>query len=193
MNTFTKSALMGATMMTIAGTATADATKSIAENAIENGSFTTLIAAVQAAGLADELMGDGNFTVFAPTDDAFAALPEGSVERLLLPENMEALLALLSAHVIPTEVGSRYFDLAAVGNADIALNDQDIEGFPGGLKLDSIGNTDVNVMKSGSVYFVMTDDQTLDNTREPAEITIADIESSNGVIHVIDQVLQPRS
>lgn len=193
MNMFTKAAAAGVVMMSIAGTASADASKSIAENAIDNGSFTTLIAAAQAAGLADALMGEGDFTVFAPTDEAFAALPAGTVESLLLPENKDALVALLSAHVIPVSVEKSYFDLAAVGNTDIALNNQDIEAFDGGLKLDSIGNTDVNVMKQASTYFVMTNDPTLDNTREAAEITIADIESSNGVIHVIDQVLQPRT
>ena len=72
--------------------------------AAENGSFTTLVAAVQAAGLVDTLKGDGPFTVFAPTDDAFAKLPEGTVESLLKPENKDKLVAILTYHVVPGKV-----------------------------------------------------------------------------------------
>ncbi len=78
--------------------------KDIVDVAAENGSFTTLVAAVQAAGLVDTLKGDGPFTVFAPTDDAFAKLPEGTVESLLQPENKDKLVALLTYHVVPGKV-----------------------------------------------------------------------------------------
>lgn len=205
MNTFTKSALLGATMFTMVGAANAeshassamsfglDANASIADNAMKVPTFSTLVAAVQAAGLADELMGDGDFTVFAPTDAAFAELPAGTVERLLAPGGEDGLMALLSAHVVPTSIASEYFQLAAIGNADIALNNQTIEGVAGGLKMDTIGNTDVMVMKDNGSFYVMTDDQTTDNLREAAKIIETDIMSSNGVIHVIDQVLQPRN
>ncbi|WP_161987043.1 fasciclin domain-containing protein [Vibrio ponticus] len=76
----------------------------IVDVAVENGSFTTLVAAVKAAGLVETLKGDGPFTVFAPTDDAFAKLPEGTVEMLLKPENKDKLVAILTYHVVPGKV-----------------------------------------------------------------------------------------
>lgn len=80
--------------------------KDIVDTAVEAGSFTTLVAAVSAAGLVDTLKGDGPFTVFAPTDDAFAALPAGTVEDLLKPENKDQLVSILTYHVVPTKVVS---------------------------------------------------------------------------------------
>ncbi|MEO0510589.1 MAG: fasciclin domain-containing protein [Verrucomicrobiota bacterium] len=76
----------------------------IVETAVSAGKFNTLVAAVQAAGLEDTLSGEGPFTVFAPTDEAFAALPEGTVESLLLPENKDKLIAILTYHVVPAKV-----------------------------------------------------------------------------------------
>ncbi|MEZ8697180.1 fasciclin domain-containing protein [Vibrio lentus] len=78
--------------------------KDIVDVAAENGSFTTLVAAVKAAGLVETLKGDGPFTVFAPTDEAFAALPEGTVEMLLKPENKDKLVAILTYHVVPGKI-----------------------------------------------------------------------------------------
>ncbi|MDA0145517.1 fasciclin domain-containing protein [Vibrio sp. RW] len=78
--------------------------KDIVDVAAENGSFTTLVAAVKAAGLVDTLKGDGPFTVFAPTDEAFAALPEGTVDMLLKPENKDKLVAVLTYHVVPGKI-----------------------------------------------------------------------------------------
>ncbi|WP_170570043.1 fasciclin domain-containing protein [Ruegeria atlantica] len=78
----------------------------IVDTAVSAGSFNTLVAAVQAAGLVDTLKGDGPFTVFAPTDEAFAALPEGTVETLLLPENKDQLVEILTYHVVPAKVMS---------------------------------------------------------------------------------------
>ena len=80
--------------------------KDIVDTAVEAGSFSTLVAAVEAAGLVDTLKGDGPFTVFAPTDEAFAALPEGTVETLLKPENLDQLTAILTYHVVPGKVMS---------------------------------------------------------------------------------------
>ncbi|MHA6262802.1 fasciclin domain-containing protein [Arenibacterium sp. CAU 1754] len=80
--------------------------KDIVDTAVEAGSFTTLVAAVQAAGLVDTLKGEGPFTVFAPTDEAFAALPEGTVESLLKPENKDQLVSILTYHVVPGKVMS---------------------------------------------------------------------------------------
>ena len=78
--------------------------KDIVDTAVDAGSFATLVAAVQAAGLEETLRGDGPFTVFAPTDEAFAALPEGTVENLLKPENKDQLVAILTYHVVPGKV-----------------------------------------------------------------------------------------
>ncbi len=89
-----------------AATAQADTDKDIVDIAVEAGTFNTLVAAVQAADLVDVLKGDGPFTVFAPTDEAFAALPEGTVENLLKPENKDQLIAVLTYHVVPGKVTS---------------------------------------------------------------------------------------
>ena len=95
-------ALSGCSAMTLAGRSSAD--PDLVDVAVAAGSFTTLVAAVEAAGLVETLKGPGPFTVFAPTDDAFAALPAGTVEDLLKPENKEALTAILTYHVLPAQV-----------------------------------------------------------------------------------------
>lgn len=133
--------------------------KDIVDTAVEAGSFATLVAAVTAAGLVDTLKGEGPFTVFAPTDDAFAALPEGTVESLLLPENKDQLTAILTYHVVAGKVMST--DLS---------NDMTATTVQGG---------DVKIMTEGGV------------TVNGANVVTADIETSNGVIHVIDAVILP--
>ncbi len=135
--------------------------KDIVDTAVSAGSFNTLAAALEAAGLVDTLKGDGPFTVFAPTDEAFAALPEGTVETLLKPENKDQLIAVLTYHVVPGSVKA----------ADVA-------------KLDSAAT-----VNGESVAIAATDaGVTIDN----AHVVIADIEASNGVIHVIDAVILPK-
>jgi len=134
----------------------------IVDTAVESGSFSTLVAAVQAAGLEETLRGEGPFTVFAPTDEAFAALPEGTVENLLLPENQETLQAILTYHVIPGQVMS----------ADIAGQELSVE-----------------TVEGSEVSIDATDGVTIDG----ANVVTADIETSNGVIHVIDAVILPPS
>lgn len=133
--------------------------KDIVDTAVEAGSFTTLVAAVQAAGLVDTLKGEGPFTVFAPTDEAFAALPAGTVEELLKPENMDKLTAILTYHVIPGKVMS--------GDLSDGMTAATVEG------------SEVTIGTEGGV------------TVQGANVTAADIEASNGVIHVIDQVILP--
>ena len=135
--------------------------KDIVDTAVEAGSFTTLVAAVQAAGLVETLKGEGPFTVFAPTDDAFAALPEGTVEELLLPENTDKLTAILTYHVVPGKVMST--DLS---------ND---------MKAATVEGSEVTVMTEGGVMV------------NGANVTAADIEATNGVIHIIDAVILPPS
>ena len=133
----------------------------IVDTAVSAGSFNTLVAAVQAAGLVDTLKGEGPFTVFAPTDDAFAALPDGTAETLLKPENKEQLQAILTYHVLPGKVMS----------ADIAGKT---------LTPQTVNGQTINVDASNGVKI------------NEANVTTADIEASNGVIHVIDAVLLPQ-
>lgn len=132
----------------------------IVDVAARAGSFSTLLAAAEAAGLAETLAGDGPFTVFAPTDEAFAALPHGTVQTLLKPENRELLRAILLYHVVAGEVGSD--SVVKVNSAQTA----------GGQRVD------VDV-REGAVFI------------DEARVVTADVEASNGVIHVIDKVLMP--
>ena len=136
--------------------------KDIVDTAVDAGSFNTLVAAVKAAGLVDTLKGDGPFTVFAPTDAAFAKLPAGTVEMLLKPENKAKLVAMLTYHVVPGKVMS----------GDIT-----------GKKLEA------KTVQGSSVSINATKGVMVDG----ASVTSADIETSNGVIHVIDTVIQPKS
>ena len=133
----------------------------IVDTAVSAGQFNTLVAAVEAADLVTTLKGDGPFTVFAPTDDAFAALPEGTVENLLKPENKDQLIAVLTYHVVPGKIMS----------SDIAGTATMVESVQG-------SELDVNA----------TDGVTVDG----ATVVTADIETDNGVIHVIDRVVLPQ-
>jgi len=135
------------------------ADKDIVDTAVGAGNFTTLVAAVQAAGLVDTLKGPGPFTVFAPTDAAFAALPAGTVEDLLKPENKDKLVAILTYHVVPGKVMST------------DLTD--------GMMAKTVNGADVTITLDGGAKV------------NGATISTADIEASNGVIHVIDAVILP--
>jgi uncharacterized surface protein with fasciclin (FAS1) repeats len=136
------------------------AKKDIVETAQAVGEFETLVAALQAADLVETLKGDGPFTVFAPTDDAFAKLPDGTVENLLKPENKDQLVAILTYHVVPGRVTS----------SDIA-----------GKTLEA------ETVEGSSLSIDATDGVMVDN----ASVVQADVEASNGVIHVIDTVVIP--
>ena len=132
----------------------------IVDTAAEAGSFSTLLAAAEAAGLVDTLKGEGPFTVFAPSDEAFAALPAGTVEELLKPENKDQLAAILTYHVVPGKVMST------------------------DLSDDMMAAT----VQGGEVMIDLDNGVMVDN----ATVVSADIETSNGVIHVIDQVILPK-
>lgn len=136
-------------------------TKDIIDTAIEAGSFKTLAAALGAAELVETLKGDGPFTVFAPTDEAFAALPEGTVESLLKPENKAKLAAVLTYHVVPGRVYAA--DAIKAGQAKTV---------------------------QGSKVTITAKDGTV--TVDGANVVAADIDSTNGVIHVIDRVILPK-
>ncbi|MFN3615338.1 MAG: fasciclin domain-containing protein [Rubrimonas sp.] len=148
----------GLTALTLSAAAVSAA--NIVEVAAEAGTFQTLIAAVEAADLVDVLKGEGPFTVFAPTDEAFAALPEGTVENLLLPENKDQLVAVLTYHVVPELVPS----------SELAGASKEILTVQGGT---------ISVDGSGGVRV------------DGANVVTADIEASNGLIHVIDAVILP--
>ena len=148
------------------------ADKDIVDNAVNSADHTTLVAAVQAAGLVDTLKGAGPFTVLAPTNEAFAALPAGSVDELLKPENHDRLVQILTCHVIP----------AAAMSTDIV---QMINDDGGKHVIDTVGGCKLTASLSGDKV-VITDEQ-----GRSANVTIADVRQSNGVIHVIDQVLLP--
>lgn len=151
-------ALIAATFMGTAAFADGHS-KDIVDTAAGAGSFGTLLAAAEAAGLVDTLKGEGPFTVFAPTDAAFDALPEGTVADLLKPENKDTLVSILTYHVVPGKVMST--DLS-----------------------DDMEATTVQ----GSTVTIDLDNGVM---VEEATVTTADIEASNGVIHVIDTVILP--
>jgi uncharacterized surface protein with fasciclin (FAS1) repeats len=152
-----------ATAAIMAGPALADGhgnKMDIVDIATGNESFSTLVAALKAADLVETLKGDGPFTVFAPTNAAFAALPEGTVEDLLKPENKDTLTAILTYHVVPGKVMS--------GD----LSD--------GMMAETVQGGKVTIGTGGGV------------TVDGANVVQADIEASNGVIHVIDGVIMPK-
>lgn len=137
----------------------------IVDVAVANGNFTTLVAAVQAAGLEDTLRGPGPFTVFAPTDEAFAKLPAGTVDTLLLPENKDKLVSILTYHVVPGSIQS----------GDVLGTVQDVATVNGKtVRVNGTGG------KLGPAVRVNN-----------ANVIAADVIASNGVIHAIDKVLMP--
>lgn len=148
--------------------------KNIVENAMNSADHTTLVAAVQAAGLVETLQGEGPFTVFAPTNEAFAKLPAGTVETLLKPENKDQLVKILTCHVV-----------AANAMSD-AIN-QMIADDGGMHPVKTVGGCEFTAMKDGDKI------QIKDGQGNIATVTIADVKQSNGVIHVIDTVLLPAS
>jgi uncharacterized surface protein with fasciclin (FAS1) repeats len=146
--------------------------KNIIQNAVNSNDHTTLVAAVKAAGLVDTLSGTGPFTVFAPTNEAFAALPAGTVDTLLKPENKADLTKILTYHVVAGKMTSKDLEKAAKAGDGKAV-------------LKTVEGDSITVAKSGDAWTV-TDDK-----GNVANITIADVMQSNGVIFVIDKVLMP--
>ena len=132
----------------------------IVDTAVAAGDFSTLAAALQAGGLVNTLKSDGPFTVFAPTDAAFAKLPAGTVEDLLKPENREQLVAILTYHVVPGRVEAA--DVVKLSSADTVNGDA------------------LSIRVDGDTVFV-----------NDARVVSADIDASNGVIHVVDTVILP--
>ncbi len=146
----------------------------IVENAVNSADHTTLVAAVQAAGLVDTLSGEGPFTVFAPTNAAFDALPDGTVETLLQPENLEQLQHVLTCHVVATN--ALWGDIRGM-----------VEDDGGAHVITTVGGCQFTAYFNNGVI------QIEDGQGRRANVTIADVRQSNGVIHVIDSVLLPAS
>src|ERR1700680_4633188 len=145
-------------------------TKNIVENAVNSKDHTTLVAAVKAAGLVETLEGPGPFTVFAPTNEAFAQLPKGTVETLLKPENKDKLTAVLTYHVVAGRMTMQ--DLAAK-----------VDEMGGKAMLTTVQGEPLTIMRSGKSHLTVTDAK-----GGVAMITIADVLQSNGVIHVVNKV-----
>lgn len=144
----------------------------IVETAVSNDNFSTLVAAVQAGELVDALSSEGPFTVFAPTNDGFAKLPEGTVGNLLKPENKTALQSILTYHVVAGKF--------MAGDVVKAINDNG-----GEFKVTTLQGSDLTLkLWEGNVYVK-------DNQGGKAKVVIADVSTSNGVIHAIDNVVLP--
>jgi len=148
-------------------------TKNIIENAVNSADHTTLVAAVQAAGLVETLSGAGPFTVLAPTNEAFAKLPAGTVETLLKPENKDQLTKILTCHVIAANAMSG--DIMGMIDAD-----------GGKHVVDTVGGCKITLSSKDGMVMIE------DEMGNMATVTIADVKQSNGVIHVIDTVLLPK-
>jgi uncharacterized surface protein with fasciclin (FAS1) repeats len=147
--------------------------KNIVENAVNSRDHTTLVAAVKAAGLAETLAGGGPFTVFAPTNAAFEKLPAGTVETLLKPENKGMLAKVLTAHVVAGKMSAE--DLMRTARKA-----------GGRYNLETVSGDSLTVQLKGSKLYL------IDDSGSAARITIADVNQSNGVIHVTNRVSVPR-
>jgi uncharacterized surface protein with fasciclin (FAS1) repeats len=156
----------------IVGGAPMFANKNIIENAVNSKDHTTLVAAVKAAGLVETLQGSGPFTVFAPVNAAFSALPAGTVEALLKPENKGQLTSVLTYHVVAGRINAK--SLAKL-----------IKEGKGKATLKTVQGGELTAMMSSDMIWVM------DSKGGKAAITITNVNQSNGVIHVIDRVLLP--
>ena len=174
--------VLAATLSAVAMTASAQvmvggapmySNKDIIDNAVNSKDHTTLVAAVKAASLVETLKGPGPFTVFAPVNAGFAALPAGTVDNLLKPENKAALTKVLTYHVV-----SGKMDSAALSKA--------IDAGGGKAMLTEVSGGMLTATKSGSTIMLT------DESGGMAHVTIADVVQSNGVIHVVDKVLLPK-
>ena len=147
-------------------------TKNIIENAVNSKDHTTLVAAVKAAGLVDTLSGAGPFTVFAPTNAAFAKLPSGTVDSLLKPENKDMLTKVLTYHVVAGRITAQQIATMAAHHH-------------GEASLKTVEGENLMFRKAGASWWV------IDSKGGKARITIPNVMQSNGVIHVVDAVLMP--
>jgi uncharacterized surface protein with fasciclin (FAS1) repeats len=162
----------GAATDPMVGGAAMYASKDIVDNAVNSKDHTTLVAAVKAAGLVDTLKSAGPFTVFAPTNEAFAALPAGTVDTLLKPENKDTLTKILTYHVV-------------AGSLDTKALDAQIKAGGGSATLKTVAGGSLTVKGHGKKLTVT------DEKGNTADVTIANVYQKNGVIMVVDKVLMP--
>jgi uncharacterized surface protein with fasciclin (FAS1) repeats len=160
----TKSELSGEKTVMVGGAAMFPS-KNIIQNAVKSKDHTTLVAAVKAAGLVDTLEGKGPFTVFAPTNAAFAKLPAGTVDTLVKPENKATLTKILTYHVVPGKL--------------------EASDLTDGKKLKTVQGEELTIRRSGDTVMI------IDAKGGSSTVTIPDVNQSNGVIHVVDTVLMP--
>ena len=179
MKLFNLSATLGLALMATAGTANPMvggaamySTRNIVQNAVNSKDHTTLVAAVKAGGLVDTLSGAGPFTVFAPTNAAFAKLPAGTVETLVKPENKATLDKILTYHVVPGRITAQQIAAMAAAHHGTAT-------------LKTVEGGSLRFMKAGKGWVVV------DAKGDRSRISIANVMQSNGVIHVVDKVLMP--
>ena len=149
-----KTAILAAGVVVVTACTPMQSDPDIVDIAASNGNFNTLVAAVQAAGLVDTLKGDGPFTVFAPTDAAFAALPAGTIDSLLLPENKDQLVAILTYHVVPGAVTSdqlagQRLSVATVNGANVHIDGRN------GVKVENATVTTADIIASNGVIHVI--------------------------------------
>ncbi len=168
---FAQTAMAGASVMV--GGAPMLPTKDIIDNAVNSKDHTTLVAAVKAAGLVETLKGPGPFTVFAPTNAAFSALPAGTVDTLLKPENKAMLSGILTYHVV-------------AGKVDAAALTKMIADGKGTASIKTVAGGTLTAKTAGGKVMIT------DEKGGSATVTIADVYQSNGVIHVVDKVLLPK-
>ena len=147
-------------------------TRNIVQNAVNSKDHTTLVAAVKAGGLVDTLSGKGPFTVFAPTNEAFAKLPAGTVDNLVKPENKAMLDKILTYHVVPGRITAQQIAAMAARHRGTAI-------------MKTVEGENLMYRKAGGAWWV------IDAKGDKARITIPNVMQSNGVIHVIDTVLMP--
>jgi uncharacterized surface protein with fasciclin (FAS1) repeats len=166
--------MAGSSATVMVGTQAMSPSKDIIDNAVNSADHTTLVAAVKAAGLVETLKGKGPFTVFAPVNAAFAALPAGTVDNLLKPESKAALTGVLTYHVV-----AGTFDAAAIERA--------IRAGHGTASLKTVAGGTLTAMMNGPRNIVVKDAQ-----GNVANVSTYDVRQSNGVIHVIDRVLLPK-
>lgn len=171
--TFAQSKMLKNEKTVMVGGAEMYPSKNIIENAVNSKDHTTLVAAVKAADLVETLQGNGPFTVFAPTNEAFAKLPKGTVETLLKPENKTKLQTILTYHV-----------LSGKHNGSDIMND--IKKGNGKTTYKTVSGGTLTAMMKGKKLMLM------DENGGMATVTIADVNQSNGVIHVIDSVVLPK-
>ena len=166
-------AALTANAQVMVGGAPMYSSKDIVDNAVNSKDHTTLVAAVKAAGLVDTLKGAGPYTVFAPVDPAFSALPPGTVDTLLKPENKPQLTKVLTYHVV-------------MGRMDAAALAKAIDAGGGKATLTAVSGGTLTATRSGNMVMVA------DEGGGMAHVTIPDVIQSNGVIHVVDKVLLPK-